>query len=160
MKMMRMTWSRWWLRWNTIPYRRTKTHIWDKVLMGIWVHPGMMIGQMMITGMRMVGDYQSHRNHNNHGVHPNSHKHFIPYMGFCASIWDSVRHHCHHHYHHYDHLKWTVKQQRRRQKNLWANFKRLGWMDISILRHGPALDGRQTWQTTARKPTMASSTGR
>ena len=25
------------------------------------------------------------------GVHPNSHKHFIPYMGFCASIWDSVR---------------------------------------------------------------------
>ena len=27
------------------------------------------------------------------GVHPKSHKHFIPYMGFCASIWDSVRHH-------------------------------------------------------------------
>ena len=24
---------------NTIPYRRTKTHIWDKVLMGFWVHP-------------------------------------------------------------------------------------------------------------------------
>ena len=24
---------------NTIPYRRTKTHILDKVLMGIWVHP-------------------------------------------------------------------------------------------------------------------------
>ena len=94
------------------------------------------------------------------GVHLNSHKHFIPYMGFCASIWDSVRHHCHHHHHHHDHLKWTVKQQRRRPKNLWANFKRLGWMDISILRHGPALDGRQTWQTTARKPTMASSTGR
>ena len=23
---------------NTIPYRRTKNHIWDKVLMGIWVH--------------------------------------------------------------------------------------------------------------------------
>ena len=80
----------------------------------------------------------------NDGVHPNSHKHFIPYMGFCASIWDSVRHHCHHHHHHHDHLKWTVKQQRRRPKNLWANFKRLGWMDISILRHGPALDGRQT----------------
>ena len=95
------------------------------------------------------------------GVHPNSHKHFIPYMGFCASIWDSVRHHCHPPpHHHHDHLKWTVKQQRRRPKNLWANFKRLGWMDISILRHGPALDGRQTWQTTARKPTMASSTGR
>ena len=32
------------------------------------------------------------------GVHPNSHKHFIPYMGFCASIWNSVRHHCHHHH--------------------------------------------------------------
>ena len=29
------------------------------------------------------------------GVYPNSHKYFIPYMGFCASIWDSVRHHCH-----------------------------------------------------------------
>ena len=40
----------------------------------------------------------------NDGVHPNSHKHFIPYMGFCASIWDSVRHHCHHHHHH-DHQK-------------------------------------------------------
>jgi len=26
----------------TIPYRRTKTHIWDKVLMGIWVHPAKM----------------------------------------------------------------------------------------------------------------------
>ena len=25
---------------NTIPYRRTKTHIWDKVFMGIWVHLG------------------------------------------------------------------------------------------------------------------------
>ena len=24
---------------NTIPYRRKKNHIWDKVLMGIWVHP-------------------------------------------------------------------------------------------------------------------------
>ena len=39
------------------------------------------------------------------GVHPNSHKHFIPYMGFCASIWDSVRHHCHHHHNHHDHQK-------------------------------------------------------
>ena len=28
---------------NIIPYRRTKTHIWDKVLMGIWVHPVMMV---------------------------------------------------------------------------------------------------------------------
>ena len=24
---------------NTIPYRRTKTHVWDKVLMGFLVHP-------------------------------------------------------------------------------------------------------------------------
>ena len=95
---------------------------------------------MMDNGYDDYGDDDG----NDVGVHPNSHKHFIPYMGFCASIWDSVRHHCHHHYHHHDHLKWTVKQQRRRPKNLWANFKRLGWMDISILRHGPALDGRQT----------------
>ena len=48
----------------------------------------------------------SNDNDNEVGVHPNSHKHFIPYMGFCASIWDSVRHHCHHHYHHHDHQKW------------------------------------------------------
>ena len=34
MMMMMMT-----MMTNTIPYRRTKTHIWDKVLMGIWVHP-------------------------------------------------------------------------------------------------------------------------
>ena len=33
----------------TIPYRRTKTHIWDKVLMGIWVHP--MILKMMMMMM-------------------------------------------------------------------------------------------------------------
>ena len=33
---------------NTIPYRRTKTHIWDKVLMGIWVHPLRMTTVMMI----------------------------------------------------------------------------------------------------------------
>ena len=45
-----------------------------------------------------------------HGVHPNSHKHFIPYMGFCASIWDSVRHHCHHHHHHHDHQKWRCER--------------------------------------------------
>ena len=32
---------------NTIPYRRTKTHIWDKVLMGIWVHPIRMIEMIM-----------------------------------------------------------------------------------------------------------------
>ena len=43
---------------------------------------------------------------NGDGVHPNSHKHFIPFMGFCASIWDSVCHHCHHcHHHHHDHQK-------------------------------------------------------
>ena len=35
------------------------------------------------------------------GASPNSHKHFFPYMGFCASIWDNVRHHCHHHHHHH-----------------------------------------------------------
>ena len=33
------------------------------------------------------------------GASPKSHKHEIPYMGFCASIWDNVRHHCHHHHH-------------------------------------------------------------
>ena len=37
------------------------------------------------------------------GASPNSHKHFIPYMGFCASIWDNVRHHCHRHHHHHHH---------------------------------------------------------
>ena len=31
----------------TIPYRRTKTHIWDKVLMGIWVHPRLVDQRMM-----------------------------------------------------------------------------------------------------------------
>ena len=35
------------------------------------------------------------------GASPNSHKHFFPYMGFCASIWGNVRHHCHHHHHHH-----------------------------------------------------------
>ena len=55
-------------------------------------------------------DEDSEKDEDNHdddkeGVHPNSHKHFIPYMGFCASIWDSVRHHCHHHHHHHDHQK-------------------------------------------------------
>ena len=34
MMMMMMT-----MMTNTIPYRRTKNHKWDKVLMGIWVHP-------------------------------------------------------------------------------------------------------------------------
>ena len=37
----------------------------------------------------------------NDGASPNSHKHFFPYMGFCASIWGNVRHHCHHHHHHH-----------------------------------------------------------
>ena len=37
------------------------------------------------------------------GVHQKSHKHFIPYMVFCASIWDNVRHHCHRHHHHHRH---------------------------------------------------------
>ena len=45
--------------------------------------------------------YQQQHNHNNNGASPNSHKHFFPYMGFCASIWDNVRHHCHHHHHHH-----------------------------------------------------------
>ena len=31
----------------TIPYRRTKNHIWDKVLMGIWVHPVIVV--LLIT---------------------------------------------------------------------------------------------------------------
>ena len=46
------------------------------------------------------------------GVHPNSHKHFIPYMGFCASLWDSVRHHClpYHHHHHHHHQKWRCER--------------------------------------------------
>ena len=35
------------------------------------------------------------------GASPNSHKHFFPYMGFCASIWGNVRHHCHRHHHHH-----------------------------------------------------------
>ena len=39
---------------NTIPYRRTKTHIWDKVLMGIWVHPKIMVMTMMTTVMMMI----------------------------------------------------------------------------------------------------------
>ena len=33
---------------NTIPYRRTKTHIWDKVLMGFLVHP-IMIATIIIN---------------------------------------------------------------------------------------------------------------
>ena len=46
-------------------------------------------------------DYDDHRHYD--GASPNSHKHFFPYMGSCASIWDNVRHHCHHHHHHHHH---------------------------------------------------------
>ena len=42
--------------------------------------------------------------HDGDGASPNSHKHFFPYMGSCASIWDNVRHHCHH-YHHHHHIQ-------------------------------------------------------
>ena len=51
-----------------------------------------------------------HHYHCNFGLHPKSHKHFIPYMGFCASIWDSVRHHYHHHHHHHHHQKWRCER--------------------------------------------------
>ena len=44
MMMMMMT-----MMTNAIPYRRTKTHIWDKVLMGIWVHP--VVVAMMILNL-------------------------------------------------------------------------------------------------------------
>ena len=33
----------------TIPYRRTKTHIWDKALMGFWVHPIFIITIIIIS---------------------------------------------------------------------------------------------------------------
>ena len=55
--------------------------------------------------VRLEDDHDDNDDIDDNGVHPNSHKHFIPYMGFCASIWDSVRHHCHHHHHHHDHQK-------------------------------------------------------
>ena len=38
----------------TISYRRTKTHIWDKVLMGIWVHPIAFIPITIIGMMTMM----------------------------------------------------------------------------------------------------------
>ena len=47
-------------------------------------------------------NHHHHRRHH-HGASPKSHKHKIPYMGFCASIWDNVRHHCHHHHHRHHH---------------------------------------------------------
>ena len=54
------------------------------------------------TKSQITDNHPHHPHHTNHqGVHPNSHKHFFPYMGFCASIWGNVRHHCHHHHHHH-----------------------------------------------------------
>ena len=38
----------------TIPYRRTKTYIWDKVLMGIWVHPRLAVMRMMSLMMLIM----------------------------------------------------------------------------------------------------------
>ena len=68
-----------------------------------------MVVMMMVVVMMIkdggVGDDDDDVGGDVGGVHPNSHKHFIPYMGFCASIWDSVRHHCHHPHHHHDHQK-------------------------------------------------------
>ena len=49
MMMMAMT-----MMTNIIPYRRTKTHIWDKVLMGIWVHPIAFIPITIIGMMTMM----------------------------------------------------------------------------------------------------------
>ena len=46
-------------------------------------------------------DYGDDDDDDDEGASPNSHKHFFPYMGFCASIWDNVRHHCHRHHHHH-----------------------------------------------------------
>ena len=34
---------------NTIPYRRKKNHVWDKVLKGIWVHPSLITIIIIIT---------------------------------------------------------------------------------------------------------------
>ena len=49
MMMMMMT-----MMTNTIPYRRTKTHIWDKVPMGIWVHPMKMVMRMTVIVMMVM----------------------------------------------------------------------------------------------------------
>ena len=49
MMMMTMT-----MMTNIIPYRRTKTHIWEKVLMGIWVHPGATIMNIIIIITTMM----------------------------------------------------------------------------------------------------------
>ena len=49
MMMMMMT-----MMTNTIPYRRTKTHIWAKVLMGILVHPMTMTTMIMTKITRIM----------------------------------------------------------------------------------------------------------
>ena len=54
------------------------------------------------SSLRLNNEPSHYRDHYHHkGASPNSHKHFFPYMGSCASIWDNVRHHCHHHHHHH-----------------------------------------------------------
>ena len=49
MMMMMMT-----MMTNTIPYRRTKSHIWDKVLMGIWVHPIIIIFNIIMFMISII----------------------------------------------------------------------------------------------------------
>ena len=49
MMMMMMT-----MMMNTIPYRRTKNHIWDFALMGFWVHPIVTMIVMMIVMKKRV----------------------------------------------------------------------------------------------------------
>ena len=39
---------------NIIPYRRTKTHIWEKVLMGIWVHPILIINVIILIVIILI----------------------------------------------------------------------------------------------------------
>ena len=39
---------------NTTPYRRTKIHIWDKVLMGIWVHPNIITTTIIIIAVIVI----------------------------------------------------------------------------------------------------------
>ena len=63
------------------------------------------------TREQVGDDHHHHVGDDDHdGVHPNSHKYFFPYMGFCASIWDNVRHHCHRHHHHHHHQKWRCER--------------------------------------------------
>ena len=56
-------------------------------------------------GCGEVDDIDGDADNDDDGASPNSHKHFFPYMGFCASIWDNVRHHCHRHHHHHHHIQ-------------------------------------------------------